>query len=157
MEKRYMGRWNLPGQSHEFPPWVVSAYRIAVKHGFRGTEGEFRLSLCGRDGVDMLPMLLVTTAPEEEIPEEYEMIMRPSPDDCAYYTEKNEFRMADQIVCVPDGMNITGRILSLACEGEAFGKGVELPDPSTVLPEVTASDNGKILKVAAGEWSAQEI
>lgn len=144
--------WHAPGAAKEFPPWVVSAYRIAVKHGFRGTEHEFRMSLLGEDGIYQLPMLLVTDAPEDEIPEGYEAIMRPSSDAYAYYTRKNEFRAADEEIPVPDGLNLTGRVLKLACAGAPFGAGVTLPE--TELPAVTGSDNGKVMKVVSGEWGA---
>ena len=148
--------WNIgPGSVHEFPPWIVSAYQIAVKHGFRGTEREYRISLLGRDGIDMLPMLLVTEEQESEIPGDYEAIMRPSSDEYAYYTDKNEFRMADEVVLVPDGLNLTGQVLKLTCEGEPFGTGATLPE--TDLPAVTAADNGKVMKVISGAWAAGSL
>ena len=149
------GEWNAPGASHEFPPWVVSAYQIALKHGFEGTEREFRISLCGRDGIDMLPMLLVTDAEEDEIPPDYETYMRPSSDAYAYYTERNEFRAADEALYVPDGLGLNGRLLTLTCEGEVFGDSAELPE--TELPDVTGSDNGKVMKVVSGEWAAAAL
>ena len=132
--------------------WIVSAYGIAVKHGFRGTEREFRMSLTGRDGIDLLPMLLVTDENEPEVPEDYETIMKPSSDAYAYYTEKNEFRAADEAVKVPDGLNLTERILKLSCAGIPFGTGAVLPE--TELPAVSALDNGKVMKVITGAWAA---
>lgn len=146
---------NGPGSVHEFPPWIVSAYGIAVKHGYEGTEREFALSLLGRDGVDLLPMLLVTENPEDEIPEDYEAIMRPSGDAYAYHTEKNEFRMADQIIRIPDGFSLSGRVLKLAAAGEAFGNGAVLPEVD--LPDVSAADNGKVMKVISGAWGPGTI
>ena len=144
-------RERLPGQVTEFPPWIVSAYGIAVKHGYEGTEREFALSLLGRDGVDLLPMLLVTEDPEGEIHEDYEAIMRPSSDEYAYSTAKNEFRYADEIVRIPDGFSLVGRVLKLTAGGEAFGAGTELPEAQ--LPEVSSADNGKIMKVISGAWA----
>lgn len=148
--------WNIgPGSVHEFPPWVVSAYQIAVRHGYTGTEREFRLSLLGADGVDNLPMLLVTDEDEETISEDYEAIMRPSSSEYAYYTEKNEFRSADEDILVPDGLRLMGRVLTLTCEGDAMGTPTELP--TTDLPAVTTADNGKVMKVVAGAWTAAAI
>ena len=138
--------------SMEFPPWAVSAYGIAVKHGYCGTEREFMLSLLGRPGVECLPMILVTNEAEEDVPPERDLIMRPSSDAYAYYTEKNEFRAADKEVYVPDGFSLDGDELQLACQGVPFGRGVVLP--SADLPEVTAADNGKVMKVVAGAWAA---
>lgn len=143
---------NLPGQVTEFPPWIVSAYGIAVKHGFRGTEREYAISLLGRDGIEMLPMLLVTDEAEADISEEYEAIMRPSSQEYAYETEKNDFLAADQSTKVPDGLTVNGRVVRLTCGGTAFGKSAQLPASS--LPAVTAADNGKILKVVSGAWAA---
>ena len=130
--------------------WVVSAYGIARKHGYTGTEREFRLSLLGKDGIECLPMILVTEEAEADIPEDRDLYMRPSSDEYAYYTEKNEFRAADEDVFVPDGLDLDGDVLSLTCEGETVGEGIEVP----VLPAVSASDNGKILKVVSGAWAA---
>ena len=135
----------------EFPPWAVSAYGIAVRHGFLGTEREFMISLLGRPGAECLPMILVTAEDEEDVPEDRDLIMRPSSDAYAYETERNEFRAADRDVYVPDGFSLDGDELMLACGGEAFGEGVELP--SADLPEVSAADNGKALKVVSGEWA----
>lgn len=137
----------------EFPPWAVSAYGIAVKHGYCGTEREFMLSLLGRDGIECLPMILVTDADEEDIPPERDMIMRPSSDDYAYYTEKNEFRAADKDVFVPDGLALDGDELCLTCEGETLGEAAKVP----VLPSVSAADNGKILKVVGGAWAPGSV
>ena len=145
----------LPGAGDRFPPWAVSAYRIAVQHGFTGTEREFRTALTGRDGIDCLPMLLVTAEDEDEIPEEYEAIMRPSPGEYVYRTDRNEFRYADEAVKVPDGLNLTGRTLKLVCGGTVFGNGVTLPAAN--LPSVSASDNGKVLKVVSGAWAAAAL
>ena len=144
-----------PNAAREFPPWVVTAYGIAVKNGYRGTEREFRMTLSGTDGMYCLPMLLVTTADEGDIPEDYEAIMRPSADEYAYTTEENEFRYADEDVPVPDGLDLTGRVLKLTCEGAAFGTGAELPE--TDLPAVSAADNGKILKVVGGAWTKAAV
>lgn len=144
-----------PGAAQIFPPWVVSAYQIAVRHGFEGTEREFRISLMGRDGIEMLPMLLVTTEDEDEISDDYEAYMRPSDERYSYYTAENEFRMADEEVLVPDGLQLTGRTLSLTCEGETFGNPATLP--ATDLPAVTASDNGKVIKVVSGAWAAAAL
>ncbi len=148
-------RTRRPGEPDEFPPWAVSAYQIAVKHGFRGTEREFRLSLCGEDGIDMLPMLLVTNEDEADVSPDYEAIMRPSSDAYAYYTTKNEFRGADHDVYVPDGLRIYGRVLGLTCEGSPIGSGVTLPKAE--LPAVTAADNGKVMKVVSGAWAAAAL
>ena len=148
---------NGPGADREFPPWAVSAYQIAVKHGFRGTERDFRLALCGAPGYTQLPMVLVTEEPEEDISPAYEAVMRPSSSDYAYHTEKNDFLAADQAVPVPDGLWTSGQTVRLACAGEAFGTAVELPDPEDVLPSVTAADNGKVLKVASGAWAAGSL
>ena len=139
-------------QVPEFPPWAVSAYGIAVKHGYLGTEKEFALSLLGRNGIDMQPMILVSEESEEDVPDDCVLLMRPSSGRYAYYTAKNEFRAADLSVTVPDGLALTGRTLNLTCGGEGFGTGTELPE--TDLPEVTASDNGKVMKVVAGAWAA---
>lgn len=148
--------WTIgPGAVHEFPPWIVTAYGIAVKHGYRGTEREYALSLLGRDGIDLLPMLLVTEEAEADIPEDYEAIMRPSSDEYAYTTAKNEFRYADQIVKIPDGFSLSGRVLKLAAAGEAFGNGTTLPEAE--LPAVTAADNGKVMKVISGAWAAGSL
>ena len=110
------------------------------------------LSLLGRPGVECLPMILVTNEAEEDVPPERDLIMRPSSDEYAYYTEKNEFRAADKEVYVPDGFSLDGDELQLACQGVPFGRGVVLP--SADLPEVTAADNGKVMKVVAGAWAA---
>lgn len=148
-------RERLPGQVTEFPPWIVTAYGMAVKHGYTGTEREYALSLLGRDGIDLLPMLLVTEEEEADIPEDYEAIMRPSSDAYAYTTAKNEFRAADEIVKIPDGLELVGQILKLTAGGEAFGNGAELPEPD--LPEVSSADNGKVMKVISGAWAAGTI
>jgi len=157
MGKGFDGYGYLPGQAREFPPWDVSAYGIAVKHGFRGTEREFALSLLGEDGINCLPMLLVTEEPEEEISPAYEAIMRPSAASYAYYTAKNDFLAADHVVLVPDGLYVSGRTVRLACAGEAFGTAAELPNAENVLPEVSGSDNGKVLKVVSGDWAAGSL
>jgi len=141
-----------PGSVHEFPPWVLSAYAIAVKHGYAGTEREFRLALLGADGEEMRPAIYVTDLDEEEIPAEEEMAMRSSDDSHAYSTDKNEFRSADEILQVPDGLTVSGRVLRLTCEGEAMGTACTLPDAE--LPAVSAEDNGKIMKVVSGSWAA---
>lgn len=143
---------HTPGMALEFPPWAVSAYQIALKHGFRGTEREFRMALLGQDGIEMLPMLLVTEMPEDEIPDAYEAFMRPSPEGYAYYTTHNEFREADEDVPVPDGLSLSGRTLKLSCAGVPFGSGTVLP--AAELPQVSAADNGKVMKVVSGEWAA---
>lgn len=143
---------NLPGQTTDFPPWIVSVYGIAVAHGYQGTEREFALSLLGRNGIEMLPMLLVTDEAEADISEKYEAIMRPSSQEYAYETEKNEFLAADQETKIPDGLDVDGRTVRLTCAGEAFGKSAQLPAAS--LPAVTAADEGKILKVVSGAWAA---
>ena len=111
------------------------------------------LSLLGRPGIECLPMILVTEEEEEDIPEDRDMLIRPSSDDYAYYTERNEFRAADKEVYVPDGLALDGNELGLTCEGEALGEGTEVP----VLPSVSAADNGKILKVADGAWRAAAV
>lgn len=144
-----------PGAAKRFPPWVVSAYGIAVQHGYQGTEREFRMSLVGRDGIDSLPMLLVTTEDEDEIPDDYEAIMRPSADAYAYFTAHNEFRAADEDVLVPDGLQLGGQALSLTCEGVPFGTVTELP--AADLPTVSASDNGKVMKVVSGAWTVTAL
>lgn len=154
MERGFDGAGYLPGQAREFPPWIVSAYGIARKHGFRGTERDFALALRGRDGIDMLPMLLVTEEDEEDISPDYEAIMRPSDQTYAYHTEHNDFLAADRAVLVPDGLTLSGRVVRLACAGEAFGTAIELPGAEAVLPAVTAADNGKVLKVVSGAWAA---
>lgn len=148
---------NGPGSVHEFPPWIVTAYGIAVKHGYQGTEREYALSLLGRDGIDLLPMLLVTNEDEAEISEDYEAIMRPSPSQYAYHTDKNDFLAADLAVKIPDGLAVTNGTLRLVCEGTAYGEGVPLPEPAEDLPEVTSADNGKVLKVISGAWAAGTI
>ena len=130
--------------------WVVSAYGIARKHGYTGTEREFRMSLLGTDGIYCLPMILVTEEEEADIPEDRNLTMRPSSDAYAYETERNEFRAADEDVCVPDGLDLDGDELCLTCEGDTMGEGIEVP----ALPAVSASDNGKILKVVSGAWAA---
>ena len=142
--------------SHGEPgPWAVTAYGIAVKNGYRGTEREFRMTLTGTDGIHELPMLLVTEADEEDVPEEYEAIMHPSSSEYAYETDRNEFRAADEAVPIPDGLDLTGRILKLTCGGEPLGRGAELP--TTDLPAVTAADNGKIMTVVGGAWAAAAL
>lgn len=142
---------NLPGARRAFPPWVISAYHIALKNGFRGTEREFRLLLEGEDGIYQMPMILVTEADETEVPGNYEMIMHPSPEEYAYSTERNDFLAADEEVMVPDGMTINGNVLQLTCDDDPVGQPVTLP--AADLPDVTADDNGKILKVISGEWA----
>jgi hypothetical protein len=143
-----------PGQCDEFPPWFVSAYGIARKHGYTGTEREFREALRGKDGTDEQPMVLVTEEPEAEIGEEWQAYMRPSGDEYVYYTEHNEFRMADRLVSIPDGLAAIGQTLRLTCEGEAYGTEAQLPPLPDVLANVTSADNGKILVVRNGEWTA---
>lgn len=143
------------GAHRIFPPWIVSAYRMAVAHGYTGTEREYRISLMGRDGIECLPMLLVTDEPEEEIPPEYEAIMRPSSDAYAYYTERNEFRAADKEVEIPDGLRLTGALLTLTVEGVNMGEAAVLPSPD--IPAVTAADNGKVIKVVSGAWAAAAL
>ena len=144
-----------PNASVEFPPWAVTAYGIAVKNGYRGTEREFRMTLSGTDGMYCLPMLLVTTEDEDDISDDYEAIMRPSADEYAYTTEKNEFRTADENVQVPDGLDWTDGVLSLTCGGTAFGTEAALT--GTVPPAVTQDDDGKILKVVRGAWTAAAL
>lgn len=148
-------RMNLPGAKREFPPWVISAYHIALKNGFRGTEREFRFLLDGDDGIDQMPMILVTNTDEAEVPGNYELIMRPSPAEYAYNTERNDFLAADEEIMVPDGLSSSGQVLQLMCEGEACGEPVVLP--SADLPQVTASDDGKVMKVVSGSWAAAAL
>lgn len=134
--------------------WVVSAYRIALEHGFAGTEREFRLALLGQDWTDDGMQLLVTDEDEDAIPEKTEIYMRPSPASCAYEVGGNTFLAADEGIPIPDGLDVTGRVVRLSCGGEAFGEGVTLPEASPALPAVTSADNGKILKVVSGKWAA---
>ena len=154
-KKRQGDVMHTPGMALEFPPWAVSAYQIAVKHGFRGTEREFRMALVGEDGIYSLPMVLVTDADENEVPDDYEAYMRPSSEEYAYYTTHNEFRMADEEVPVPDGLELNGRELKLTCAGTPFGNGAVLPE--TDLPAVSAADNGKVMKVVSGAWAAGSL
>lgn len=136
--------------------WVVTAYGIARAHGYAGTEREFRISLLGTDGIYCMPMVLVTDAAEADVPEQYEAYMAPSAASYAYETEKNDFLAADRETKVPDGLDVTGHTVKLACGGTGYGTGAELPNADDVLPAVTAADNGKILKVVNGAWTAAE-
>lgn len=136
--------------------WVVSAYGIARAHGYAGTEREFRLSLLGRDGIFCMPMVLVTDADEADVPAGYEAYMAPSDERYAYATEKNAFLAADKKTEVPDGLDVDGRTLRLSCGGVPFGQEALLPGPGDVLPPVKPEDDGKVLKVVNGAWTASE-
>ena len=144
---------NLPGMNPAFPPWLLSAYGIAVRHGFAGTERDFWLALRGEDGEYASPALLVTEEAEEEI--DGELYMRPSSDEYAYETGRNEFRAADREIKVPDGLSVSGAWLRLKAAGVPFGAACILPEAA--LPAVTDEDDGKIMTVDSGAWAPEEL
>ena len=112
----------------------LSAYALAVKHGFRGTEEDWLASLHGADGSSGVWI-------SDDLSD------WPEPDRHLWILRDEEER---EEVVVPDGMAYADGTLILKDGSADVGDPVALPP---ALPVVTSLDNGCVLAVVNGEWA----
>lgn len=116
----------------------LSAYAVAVKHGFRGTEEDWLASLRGADGSSGVWISDdITDWPE---PDRHLWIIRADED--------------GEEVTIPDGLAYANGALRLMDGSEPVGDPVGI---QVGLPAVTAADNGKVLQVVGGVWTVAAI
>lgn len=119
-------------------PVSLSAYDVAVWHGYRGTEEEWLRDLHGEAGK---PAVWISDDlygwPE---PERRLWVLRQD-------EEGDEFR-------VPDGFLYAGGLLRLADEEGGIGNAVPL---QSGLPELEDGDDGAVLRVVSGKWTKSRI
>lgn len=116
------------------PPIAISAYEIAVNHGFKGTEEEWLQSLHGDNGTDAVWI-------SDDLND------WPEPDRHLWVIRDDE--TGDQID-IPDGLLYSEGTLQLM-SGEN-----EIGDPVAInagLPAVTEDDDGDVLAVVNGVWT----
>lgn len=112
----------------------LSAYTVAVKHGFRGTEEEWLRSLHGEDGSSGVWIS----------------------DDLSNWPDGTRRlwilrgNYDDGEVAVPDGIGYANGALFLLDGSEQIGAGVNV---QIGLPDVTEADNGDTLMVVNGVWT----
>lgn len=94
--------------------YYLSAYSIAVNHGYRGTEEEWIWSLHGEKGEKGDPGVFVKETDTDE-PAEEDRVMVDA-------REKEE----DEIL-IPDSLYRNGNKIWLVCDGEEVGDPVEIP------------------------------
>ncbi len=116
----------------------LSAYAVAVKHGYRGTEEEWLASLKGADGSSGVWI----SDDLEDWPE---------PDRHLWIIREDE--PGDELV-IPDGLKYENGTLSLMDGTEPVGDPIPL---QIGLPAVTAADNGDFLCVVNGAWAKAVI
>lgn len=116
----------------------LSAYTVAVRHGFRGTEEEWLESLRGDDGSSGVWISdTLDDAPDED---RHLWIIREEED-------------GDEIA-VPDGLLYSGGTLVLLNGSETVGDPIAM---QVGLPTVSAADNGAVLGVVNGVWAKTTI
>ena len=116
----------------------LSAYAVAVKHGFRGTEEEWLRSLHGTDGSS--GVWISDTLNEF-----------PDHDRHLWIIREDE---AGEEIEVPDGLKFESNTLSLMDGSQQIGSAIPL---SVGLPAVTTTDNGALLGVVDGAWAKMTL
>ena len=135
------------------PPYYYTAYGIAVKHGFQGTEAEWLESLKGgggsgaglppvspSDNGDVLTVVGGAWAKAAAPKGIYSIVLTSgnhAPGTYDTYT-----------ITYTDGTTSTFQVYNGANGGSGGGSD---------LPAVTAADNGKFLRVVNGAWAAAEV
>ena len=116
----------------------LSAYAVAVKHGYRGTEEEWLDSLKGADGSS--GVWISDTLDDWPEPDRHLWIIR---DD-----------EPDEDIVIPDGPEYADGELSLMDGSAPVGDPIPL---QIGLPAVTAADNGDFLCVVNGVWAKTSV
>ena len=120
------------------PPVSLSAYDVAVWHGYRGTEEEWLRELGGEAGK---PAVWISDTLEDwPEPQRRLWVLREE-------EEGDAFR-------VPDGFLYEGGLLRLADGDEGIGNAVPL---QAGLPELTDGDDGAVLMVVSGAWTKARL
>lgn len=112
----------------------LSAYAVAVKHGFRGTEEDWLASLHGADGSSGVWI-------SDDLSD------WPEPDRHLWILRNEE---TGEEIDVPDGLYYEDGWLRLMDGSEPVGTALPL---SVGLPAVTSADNGALLGVVGGAWA----
>ena len=116
----------------------LSAYAVAVKHGYRGTEEEWLDSLKGADGSS--GVWISDTLNDWPEPDRHLWIIR---DDSP-----------EEDIVIPDGLEYADGELSLMDGSAPVGDPIPL---QIGLPAVTAADNGDFLCVVNGVWAKTSV
>jgi hypothetical protein len=111
----------------------LSAYAVAVKHGFYGTEEDWLASLHGADGSS--GVWISDDLDDWPEPDRHLWILRDE-EEC-------------ESIVVPDGLAYADGTLVLKDGSADVGDPVAIP---VILPDVTEDDNGAVLMVVNGEW-----
>ena len=112
----------------------LSAYAVAVKHGFYGSEEDWLRSLHGADGSS--GVWISDDLSEWPEPDRHLWILRDGGEE-------------DEDIIVPDGISYADGEIRLMDGSALVGDPVEIP---VILPDVTEADNGAVMKVVNGRW-----
>lgn len=117
----------------------LSAYAVAVKHGYRGSEEDWLRSLHGADGSSGVWISDdLSDWPEED---RHLWLIRNGGEE-------------DEDIVIPDGLDYTDGQIRLMDGSEPVGDPLAL---TVGLPAVTTADNGTLLGVVNGTWAKMEL